>query len=152
MTGARADGGYFRGLRRLLSFLGFILQNSLTYIVSLTLALEMSPCGHLSYVRRVLLSQSPSVPLAPLCTLPSVIPSIHLSLQHGHQLFCSICFPYGWRVNTQGIRKAWEKERWEPLSLYLWDPGFSCLDDYLPRGIFMPRCLFAYMSPRAYLP
>lgn len=125
----------------LLSFLGFILWNSLTYMVFLTLALEMSSCGHLSYVRTDLLSQSPSVSLAPLCTFPSVVPPIHRSLQHEPppQLLCSTCFLYQWRVNSQGTRKVWKKEKRESLSLYLWDPGFSCLEVTSSWNLFVMR-------------
>lgn len=61
--------GYLR------SFLGFILLNSQTYMVALTLAHETSPCCHLSYIGIDLPFQSPSVPLAPLCTLPSILNS-----------------------------------------------------------------------------
>lgn len=44
------------------SFLGFILLNSLTYMVALTLAHETSPCGHLSSIGIDLPFQSPSAP------------------------------------------------------------------------------------------
>lgn len=83
-------GGRSGGSSCLLSFLGFILLNSLTYVVALTLVHETSPCGHLSYIGIGLPSQSPSVPLAPLCTLP--VPSIHLRLQCGHRCFVPNAF------------------------------------------------------------
>lgn len=63
-----------------------------------------------------LLSQGSLVPLAPLCTFPSVLPFIHLSLQSSCHLFCSICFLYARKVNNQGIREVQERERRESLS------------------------------------
>lgn len=62
------------------------------------------------------LFQDPSVHLSPLCTLPSVLPFIHLSLQHGCLLFCCICFLYEWRVSNQGVRKVWKRGRRESVS------------------------------------
>lgn len=116
------------GSRSLLSFLGFILLNPLTYVVALTLVHETSPCGHLSYVGIGLPSQSPSVPLAPLCTLPSV-PSIHLRLQCGHRCFVPNAF---FMDEELAIRVSGKhgKRREENLSLYLQETQRS----FTPRG------------------
>ena len=88
-------GGSSGGSVRAASFLSWIYSSELLDMIALTLAHEMPPCGHLSYVGLDLLSQILSVPLAPLYILPSVIASIHLRLQCGPQLFCSACYPYG---------------------------------------------------------